>query len=67
MSSADLTEERDLLAGLLREALSAIEEEINNRDGEDRFQIGCPSCDGALPMPHSFGCRAYSALKKVGK
>lgn len=54
------------LASLLRELLTSVEEEIANRDGDDRFDIGCGNCVGAVPMAHSLGCRIESALRKAG-
>ena len=47
---------------LLREAIELIQEDIDNRDGRDNFGMCCGNCDGALPIKHSFGCRAKQAL-----
>lgn len=47
---------------LLVEALAVMGESVNNRDGRDDLQLGCPNCDGALPMPHSLGCRIRQAV-----
>lgn len=54
------------LASLLRELLTSVEDEISNRDGVDRFDIGCGNCAAGLPMAHSLGCRIQNALLKAG-
>lgn len=53
----------DLLE-LLAEALRRMEEQNNEREG-DYFDLDCGNCDGAVPMPHSFGCRVRNALLKA--
>ena len=54
----------ELLAAL-REALQLIQEDIDNRDGRDSFGMVCGRCQGAIPIEHSFGCRAHAAIRKA--
>jgi hypothetical protein len=49
-------------ASLLAEALELIQEDIDNRDGRDNFDMSCGNCEGAIPVKHSFGCRARQAI-----
>lgn len=64
-TALQLFHERNTHIALLIEALERMEEECDNRE-EDLFDLSCPCCDGALPMPHSFGCRLRNALHKAG-
>lgn len=63
---ADLSRARaqvDQLAGLLREALALMEDDVDNREGRDNFDLECGNCVAGVPVAHSFGCRAYRALR----
>lgn len=62
MSSTPSTS--DLLA-ILGDALKAMQDEVNNRDGEDGFGLGCDRCEGGLSVPHSIGCRIRAAIAKA--
>lgn len=54
------------LADLLNELLAAVEAETSERDGRDFAGLSCANCVGAVPVPHSLGCRIESALRKAG-
>ena len=53
------------LLACLKEALELIQEDIDSRDGRDNFGMCCGRCDGAIPVEHSFGCRAKAAISKA--
>jgi len=50
------------LRDLLEEAINKMQEFSDEHEGYDPFGIPCGNCDGAIPMAHSFGCRAASVL-----
>jgi hypothetical protein len=50
------------LRDLLEEAIHLMQEWSDNHEGFDPFGIPCPNCDAAVPMRHSFGCRAAAVL-----
>jgi hypothetical protein len=56
--------ETDTLRALLIEALELIEAETERQDGRDRFDMGCGNCIAGLPVRHSFGCRAETAIRE---
>lgn len=54
------------LLGLLKESLRAMEDECDSQES-DVFDLSCGNCDGAIPVPHSFGCRIRNAIFKAEK
>lgn len=58
-----LTTQRNLLRDLLELARQSMADCLDQREGHDVHEIGCPNCDGATPLPHSLGCRIDSALR----
>jgi hypothetical protein len=54
---------REELIALLKEALEAGQEEVDNTDVErDPLHIACGNCEAAVPLPHSLGCNIKRVL-----
>lgn len=66
-ASQDLEAKLRESTALLREMMARVEEETNNQDGRDWCELGCPRCDGALPMSCSFGCKVGNHLFRMKK